>query len=351
MRSNNFILICVISIIIIIISIIIDYNKNDESDESIEQYDGKISGLTLNECGTECTTAQNCYGFAYKPVEKQCYLSNKGILGQPETSLYGDEYSKLDRRCNKMNRIKDDDFVDDKSITRNSVYICADGENNVATQFQYANFGASSLDAPYGYRLDNSPDYLEPTVVTYKLHIIDWPTEKKDLEPVGLESYNVNVPPREFPPKPTNTYGFVESDKEFLGQYILAHQCVANVPLYECLKYCEDNPNCSGTEWNYSLLKVEDGQKNYVYEKVCCPKGIIKKVIPRRDKVSRGKYYVKQKLDDMTARNRVIVSKADFKNDQNIPTNKMFVLSDSNPQNQDIDKLLSLPGLIENAST
>ncbi len=336
MNKDYIIYTCIFIIFLIIIDMI------NSSKIEVEGYDAKISNLTEIQCGTECTTGQNCYGFGYKPIEKSCYLANKAILGAPENSLYTDEYSKLDRRCNKINRIKDDDFVDDKSITRNSVYICSDGENNINTEFQYANFGSTSLE-------DTNGNHMAPTTVTYDLHIVDYPTEKKDVEPIGLASYNLKKK-NQTESKTNNKYGFVESNKEFLGQYLLAHQCVVNVPLYDCLKFCEDNEYCAGTEWNYSLMKVENSDY-YVYEKVCCPKGIIKKIIPRRDKVGRGKFYVKQKIEDMTDRNRVIVSQADFNNDQNIPSNKMFVLSESNPENANIDKVASLPGFVDDNRT
>ena len=95
----------------------------------IENYDGKISNITLTQCGTECTISENCRGFSYKPVISTCYLSKSNILGEPMESLYKNDYSKLDQRCNKINPIDDIDFINDLTLTQNSVYVCSDGEN------------------------------------------------------------------------------------------------------------------------------------------------------------------------------------------------------------------------------
>ncbi|VBB18317.1 hypothetical protein YASMINEVIRUS_780 [Yasminevirus sp. GU-2018] len=304
-------------------------NVDDESDtvgKKKEHYDLEISDVTAVECGTKCTEGLNCAGFGYKPVEAKCYLSKSAILGRPMESLYSDSYSKLDRRCNKINRITDDKRIDGNTLTANSVYICSDGENNTATEFQYANLGGSALESARTTIFDRADsDIVTPTNVKYDVYEITWPKTKPASSqtegPVPLVGPKDKLLASD---QSSNVFGFIESDKEFLGQYVLAHQCVSNTPLFDCLKYCENNPNCAGTEWNRALVKKsDDGKYDYLYENVCCPKSVIKQIIPRRDKLDRGRFYVKKPLKEMISRDKVVVSKAEF---NDVPTNNRFAL-------------------------
>lgn len=317
--DNNYAII----IIFIIIALIIFYAYSDilyeeKIDGLHEHYDAKISNITLPYCGTECTKAMNCAAFGYNPVGGQCYLAKKAIIGKPYDSLYSDEYTKLARRCNKISRLTDNVRIDGNTLVQNSVYICADGENNVATQYQYANLGSTSLegDKTLIFTDGDSARTTMPENVGYETYDIKWPTEKRELE---LSTSNTNLKIADNNVK----HGFVESDKEFLGQYALAHQCVVNVPLYDCLKYCENEPDCAGTEWNKGMVKT-DGTTNRLYENVCCPKSIIRQIIPRRNEFNRGKFYVKKALSDIENRDQIILTKADFTIDP--PTNPRFDL-------------------------
>lgn len=313
---NIIFIVLIIILIIVIINII--HTDTSMDDNEVEHYDAKISNITLTYCGTECTKGYNCAAFGYNPVGGQCFLAKKAIIGKPLDSLYSDEYTKLDRRCNKINRLTDNIQINGNTLTQNSVYICADGENNVATEFQYANLGATSLegDKTTIFTGGDVARTSEPENVGYETYEIKWPKVKKDLE----------LLPNNRSPQQTEKqikYGFVQSDKEFLGQYALAHQCVVNVPLYDCLKYCEGNPQCAGTEWNKGMVKT-DGTTNRLYESVCCPKSIIRQVIPRRNEFNRGKFYVKKDLNDIEKRDRLVITKADFGIDP--PTNPRFDL-------------------------
>lgn len=328
--------ICHAIIIIFMILIIIIVNI-----KCVETYDAKMSFLTLAECGTQCTEGSGCVGFGYKPSTGECYLSRDGILGRPYNSLYEDEYSRLDKRCNKINKISDSDRIDENTLTQNSVYLCSDGENNVSSQYQFANYGASSLE-PVGYTIfDKSDgDILAPTGVIYPTRHIEWPSEKRDLLPGFLTEDDLS----ETDEQETIKYGFVESDKEFLGQYALSHQCVTNVPLYDCLKYCEQNIECAGVEWNKGLIKF-DGNNNQLYENVCCPKKIIAKVIPRRKQFNRGRFYVKKDMKDLGARDNIIITRTNV-DSKTPPINNRFSLDMTNisncsddPDNQDISNV------------
>ena len=323
--------------------------SEDRSEDKIEGYDGKISNITLTQCGTECTISENCHGFGYKPVISTCYLSKRPILGEPVESPYQSEYSKLDRRCNKINPIDDVDYINDLTLTQNSVYVCSDGSNNENTEFQYANLGASSLEtgtmighsAGRGVptKVANTEAVSTPVAVNYDLYEIDYPDPElgalKDVEPnfpklVRLNDQEirniqeetkfgaVDLNAREqvlINDELTDEFGrsaFIESDMEYLGQYLLGHQCVVNVPLYDCLKFCANDGKCAGTEWNKSIVR-SDGKTSMVYENVCCPKQVIKKIIPRRNQYNRGKFYVKTGLDKIKARDSIMLSRQDFR--------------------------------------
>ena len=318
--KNNCILYLII--IICIILIILTFINSDV----YEHYDARAIGLTLTECGTECTKALNCVGFGYNHDGGKCYLSKTTIIGQPTNSLYTDEYTKLDRRCNKINRILDNKIIDGNTLTKNSIYGCSDGENNITTRFQYANLGASALDKTKTTVFDRADsDIVTPTDVTYSTYDIDWPKQKEDIKPYTSPNSISNVSKETVEPK----YAFIESDKEFLGQYMLAHQCIVNVPFYDCLKFCERQPKCAGTEWNKSMIKT-DGENNYLYENVCCPKAIIRKVIPRREIFNRGKFYVKKNINDLKGRDNIVITKTDLINE---PINNRFELQTSDADN------------------
>jgi PAN domain len=327
-----------------------DIDKNN----IIEGYDGKISNITLTQCGTECTISENCRAFAYKPVISTCYLSKRAILGEPVESPYHSEYSKLDRRCNKINPIDDIDYINDVTLTQNSVYVCSDGNNNENTEFQYANLGASSLEtgemighsAGRGVptKVADHPATAAPVAVNYDLYDVMYPDPElgplKDIEPNFpklvrlndqeirqrqdiLDGKAVPVTEREqvlVDEALTDESGrsaFIESDMEYLGQYLLGHQCVVNVPHYDCLKFCANDPKCAGTEWNKSIVR-SDGKDNMVYENVCCPKQVIKKIIPRRNQFSRGKFYVKTGLDHIKGRDSIMLTRQDFRRPNSI---------------------------------
>lgn len=277
----------ILILILIIILILLISQSNIQ-----ENYDARLSNITLTECGTECTRNLNCYGFGYNHVGGKCYLSKSTILGEPLESLYKDEYTKLDRRCNKINRITDNNRVDGITMTQNSVYICADGENNTGTRFQYANLGATSLDGAKTTIFDRADqDNIQPVEVAYETNGLVWPKTKEENTKLYEEVQQE---------KKIKKNIFIESDNEFLGQYLLPHQCSTNIPFYDCLKFCDNEKKCMGVEWN----KEHSG--------VCCPKSIISKIIPRREQHKNGKFYVKRNSETLNERDNIVLTKSNF---------------------------------------
>jgi hypothetical protein len=327
--ANKHILSVTLFVVIIIVIIIIvswdrirtsitSYCSMKYNNDTKEYYDVRIPNISLTECGTECTKATNCVGFGFNHSTDKCYMSKKPIIGEPMYSLYSDEYTKLDRRCNKINNILDSKRIDGNTLTENSIYVCSDGENNVATQFQYANMGATSLERVDSTIFDRAnSDAMTPTNVKYDTYEIIWPLHKIDLIPISARRKSDELITK-------NNFGFLESDKEFIGQHVLEHQCVVNVPMFDCLKFCENRKDCTGVEWNESLIEPDEtGKYNYFYENVCCPKSTINKIVPRREKFNRGRFYIKKDLKDLINKDNLIFTKADdsidLKNISDIP--------------------------------
>lgn len=322
----------VIVFILLMIFVYMGYSFCELDEYNVEGYDGKISNVTKTQCGTECTISENCRAFAFKPISSTCYISKSNILGEPETSIYKSEYSKLDARCNKINPINDVDFIDDRVLTQNSIYICSDGENNTSSEFQYANLGSSSLEttntigasAGRGVptKVGDRPLSAQPLAVNYDVFKIDYPSKElvkelvdkgqtpKELEPnfYKLLKFDPLKTDDTKKPEPVKSV-FIESDSEFLGQYMLNHQCVANVPLVDCLKFCDSKEKCVGTEWNKGLFVEDENNITNLYEGVCCPKLLIKKIVPRRNKVSGGKFYVKSNRSNIKTDETILLTR------------------------------------------
>lgn len=486
LSTLNIIALILVPLVLLILALIILYNDDHKNDNNkIENYDGKISNITKVECGTECTINSNCAGFAYRPLTATCYLSKDAILGEPTNSVYLDEYSKLDNRCNKVNKISDEDAVNDSTLTQNSMYRCQDGERNRSELFQYANFGATSLEnsiehnvrdqavnensrpQPVRYELSKivypdsevygpvqtkdifgnqlnlyrpNPPELKPSFTTLFQRALDAKQERDELK-VGDPTDSTNMGEAQQPNLVTdidldesgetqtsfvsklsgatrddvdgagsissgsilnqtvnetnsratggteevtingqviddnvsnnardsnnandsnNIEGFnnriegfssegkafVESDKEFLGQYVLGHQCVVNVPQYDCLKFCENTNDCAGVEWNKTITRFDPTtNKHDMYENVCCPKSVLKQMIPRREEYKRGKFYVKVDRNDIPERDVLIITRQNFKDmfKDHIKNNDKFQFNYTdtrgdiyNPREQDV---------------
>jgi len=278
---NFQILLIIISIIFIII-----ISNNIE----IENYDAKISNTTKKQCGIDCTNTFNCLGFAHKK-DGSCYLSKDNtILTKPIGSVYSDDYSVDDFRCNKLQPIyRPADITVPEIMKRNALYNCAENEEGAYVLNLFSNQKSESV-----YDFD---DIDRMDVIPYELVEYDWPVtrdplvDKKSCE----EDYLV----------------YYKSDDEYLGDYLYPHKCVDNIPEKACIKICTGDPKCVGIEWNPYYIR-EAGENIYnVYENVCCPRRNVKTIIPRRNAFENGRFYLKTYLDELN-KNKTYIS-----NDQN----------------------------------
>jgi len=245
----------------------------------VEGFDGRISGITQAVCGDACSKTYGCAGFAYDAENQKCFISQSPILGSPGNSLYTDSYSPDLLRCNKRGKIDLGDVENEDSRLQNSLYMCTDKEG-----------GEYKPSLVLNNIFQEVPNGMDVSIDEYELHKLDWPEYKKDLELLYSKVAEVQGTGIDAPVQ--NKY-FI-SPKEHLGQYMHSHQCVANTPVFECLKACDQSSECKGCEWNPILIQQdEETGENKMYENVCCPKKEIKEIADRRDKFKRGKYYVK----------------------------------------------------------
>jgi hypothetical protein len=74
------------------------------------------------------------------------------------------------------------------------------------------------------------------------------------------------------------------------------HKCSANISQHDCVKFCLNNSDCVGIEWNPTYTpKISSGEYE-LHRNVCCPKRLIVKIIPRREEFKNGNFYLKEKI-------------------------------------------------------
>ena len=342
-------IILLLLIIILFVKIISEYND-------IEHYDAKIENIkSSSECGAKCTEELKCAGFGYNSNSNSCFLSKRPILGKPEESVYTDNYNENDNKCNKIRKLTAK-TKDPKQLLDNSIYTCdnyGDISSNISStdlldktrqigrkvggiidkKIEIINDSYNFIDNALSYVVDDTiifSDYKQNSkdltkelnnyyASTNNAYTINSQTDKDQK---NIDQENPQENPQENNDQENNDqttkslinkeHGFIESDDDFVGLYMLKPECVSNVTLYDCIKHCDKESNCAGTEWNKSLTKKINGIDN-VFENVCCPKSNITKAI-KRDSDNKGKFYMKTNLDYIKDREQIHLTKADFNN-------------------------------------
>lgn len=262
-----------IQFFIILILVIILF-INIKSNNTRETFDLLQDNVLKEDCGRACTKSPTCKGFAYDTGTLTCYLSKNQILGPPNTGQYSREYSSEQTRCNKIRPLSDDKGVipesPDEQLKYNTIYLCSPNEKADYEFYQIVNGDINKTEKKL---IDSLPD------VEYVVEEIDWTNKQKDyvkqilLPPLEEDEYKL---------KPYNVYDV--DNQENLGQYMLPHKCVSDIPLDKCLETCNEHKECVGVEWN----PFYKDNKN-----VCCPKIEVTKKIMRRPEFELGKFYIK----------------------------------------------------------
>lgn len=289
MKSSTFLYndnIMIIPLLAIIIIVFIFYTLTEiinrgginriDSVDMIEGYNGRISKITKEKCGSLCTRTIGCAGFGYDEKTERCYLSQKPIDTRPVAVLYADEYLPHHDICNKKYVIDSDKNIHDDNMKYNAIYTCTDDEKGAVDTLMIKDDNITPIFD------DNKLKELK--VDTYALKTINWPSSRIDIE-------------FERPNRDDAQFSkiFVKRENEYLGQYMYPHMCVANIPELECIKHCAKNQECSGVEWNPFMMDPSgENQNRYkIYKNICCPKSTIDKIIPRRELHMNGSFYEK----------------------------------------------------------
>ena len=262
-----------LGILVIILAVIIS------SSYTRENFDARIKDISFEKCANTCTKVYGCVGVSYDKQNRNCYLANNPIVGTPIGSIYVDEYQPGFVFCNKPDPIRTDVDIEFKdALAKNTIYACKEGEDGDAGYKSMVDEKITDLI------MKNTKIYVKP----YKIKQIVWNDHKKDLDPdtVTKDNYLNKIVFYDYDP-----------DHEYQGKYMFKHQCVSNVPLFDCLKKCTIEDDCVGVEYNPLLLNK---QKNGLYKKdlnICCLKSSEDNKVPRSEKHENGAYY-KKSLED-----------------------------------------------------
>lgn len=315
----------IILIIFIIFIILIIINNN----QSIEHYDARYTDVSVSDCAEWCKTNAGCSAFGYNKKNKTCYPSKNLITGKPFNSMYADEYLDTNATCNKPSPImqpqKTPSFF---SRRANAQYVCTESYNKYPKYFLFND--NKFRDIGEGNMIDAIFD-----VQNYEVKPYTWPKNKFDYENLDLLVQNraydlrapstitninnlVNVVPKFKPEqKLTQTkkvpidYGIgaaitniinkkkvskpiidlstvsIGSKYKRINEYNSGkiNKCVTDIPLEACIKYCSDQDECVGVEWNPNF----DNNMN-----VCCVYNNPGTFVERDNLKKLGKFYLKE---------------------------------------------------------
>ena len=291
-----FILVLILILILILIYVF--------GEKTPEHFDNKITNMKEDTCANLCVKIAGCNGFAFDSFTNTCWLSKLPIFEKPLSSLYALDYNKDYLTCNKEKILPDPVIASSNDFKLNSTFKCKSGSGSGSdpnlnpTQYRiYDSDSYYKLDSlgNTGTGIPGTTDTITTTIQDinikpYPIYKVEWPIsiEQKltssDLEYILLPETNVAL--------------FEEKPDEYLGQYVFEHKCVANTSKNDCMQTCKSNKTCVGVEFNPGF--EQNGQ---IYKNVCCPKRIIKKIVPRKESKSNGKFYLKKTVSRLALEN------------------------------------------------
>ncbi|ARF09045.1 hypothetical protein Catovirus_1_1095 [Catovirus CTV1] len=265
---------------------------------NIENYDGRITGVTEQVCGKICTETYGCYGFAYDKINSRCYLSQSPILFQPGQSIYTTEYEIDHSRCNKLYPIRPDidniDDIDEEDLRRNMLYSCQKNENDEYEFFKIANEEIFPINKTNTSNDTQANSFMGVKYEDYPVFKIDWPTYRKDLDIAKLYDKENN--------KLNNYMMFDKKNEYYGGEFLYPYKCVRNIPENMCIKTCSDREDCIGVEYNPKFIEKD----NKISENVCCPLKSVS-TINERPKIFENGYFYKKNQPNKLNKNNVYV--------------------------------------------
>lgn len=269
---------CIIAILIFILTYFLWLTTTSKTD--MEYFDAKITNATKVNCGVMCTKLMDCKGFMVGS-NNVCYLSKTPILGSPTDSVFGKEYDSNIERCNKYGNVNDITTVSEMDKKKNATYICVPDQIHNNQEYRIYDTTEKII-----YSLN---DIENINVENYTFIDMDWNKEMK------LEDYPKLISNPDQQEKTSITL-LTEYTDEHLGQYMFEHKCSANISQYDCVKFCLNNPDCVGTEWNPIYTPQTASGEYELHRNVCCPKRQIIQSIPRREEFKNGHFYLKEQV-------------------------------------------------------
>jgi hypothetical protein len=275
MKTCNFqFLHVIILLILIVLSSCCIYSYKYK--QNLENYDGRISDITKENCGDFCTKTLGCGGFGYNNLSKKCYISKAPIIGSPiNSAIFAKEYVKGDLLCNKLYPIvTDPEIYNDEMLKNNAVYSCYQNLNNIPTSY-------SIIDGNI-MEIKKDSDVTNLKIKKYVPEYIEWFSEKRDIDKKIIDDlYNKNE----------KKINYTNHKKYYDGDYLFLHECVSQISKNDCLNACGIEDKCVGVEWN-PLFSNE----GHTHENVCCLKKTIGEKQNRNKKYEYGRFYKKISL-------------------------------------------------------
>lgn len=299
-------LVKVLILLIVIFIIFTIYKYLLAETKKYENFDVLQKDINKEQCGRICTKSPLCKGFAFDINNKECYLSKEYILGKPNIGVYLDKYKNEQLRCNKLRPISIDSNVikdiPEILLRDNTLYLCSNNEDSKYDYYKIVNEKMEKIEK----KDINTLPYEE-----YELKDIDWnnsntDTIKKELL-ISVNKEKDNLKPHKI---------FDKDSREYLGQYFFPYKCVSDISLGECLRFCNNESKCIGTEWNPLYIENDKNNKKILHKNVCCPKIKIREIVERRKKFENGNFYVKSINDDISKDNKNIyisIDKIEYK--------------------------------------
>lgn len=287
-----------------------------------EHYDATINNIGLDECSTVCKKSKNCKGFGYN---KDCYLSKSIVSGKDITQLYSNKFDPSNIICNKTLNYDVDELdkstrlPDEKTRKLNSFYICSRTSNSPESLYYNVNNKLHKVVNPYN--IDNISD-----IDYYTVNEIYWPKNRFEevitnhnatetlkmykIENIEKNKQNEQKFIKEESKKNINNlqtihnltnisnasshYNVYQINNNMIkDNNVYDYGCIHNIPLDDCINYCNNDTICKGVEHNPYFAK----NNNEIYKNICCLKKDINNIVNRDDIYKYGKLYIKGEIN------------------------------------------------------
>lgn len=269
-------------------------------DNSKEGFDEKIINANIENCARFCKMTAKCAGFSYDKNNSICYPSVTPILGKPGSSIYRNDYNKKFTTCNKLFTMTEPINESSETIKKpNSIFLCMeDGKDNYFIAHNYKDIYELDPKKENKNPYDDYPikPYVWANENDLQISPVDWNKIKDNYEPSknSIDVVDVHSINQIMDEKNNMLLDYKKTNLMSDGDFYKTYQCIDEVPLTECLNYCNGKEDCVGVEFNQSFIR-----DNIIRKNVCCPKVTIGNLVERSDDYKNGNFYVKQMIKNI----------------------------------------------------